>query len=111
MASSERLNEVQLVIDDVTKYTWLSSLVDNIFKILPTYEERGYVATQLYLGVLLMDMTAANRLFDGCLSDVIVKLYVIYNQDSNHKEIRKRVLECTSLVRKKVETMYGKQEN
>lgn len=107
MVTPIRLDEIRIVADDITKQHYLSSLIDDIFKILPTYEEYGYKDANLRLGVLLMDMMAADKLFDGCLSDVIVKLYVLYNQEPTHTEVRKRVLECTNLVRKKADAMYG----
>jgi hypothetical protein len=111
MVTPERMNEFRIVVSDATKQAWLTSLVDSVFKVLPTYEERGNTAMSLYLGGLLMDLTAADVIFDGYLSDIIVKLYVLYNAEPTHAEVRKRVLECTSLARKKSEALHGKQEN
>ena len=112
MVTSKRLEGFQISVSETTKQAWLSSLVDNIFKVLPTYEERGCMAMNLYLGGLLMDMTAADVIFEGYLSDVIIKLCVLYNttEEPSHAEVRKRTLECTSLTRKKFETLYGKKD-
>jgi hypothetical protein len=110
MVTLERVGDIRIVVSDTTKIAWLSSLVDNIFKVLPTYEERGCAAMNLYLGGLLMDIAAADVIFDGYLNDVIVKLYVLYNAEPTHAEVRKRTLECTSLARKKFEALYGQQK-
>lgn len=89
-----------LIIDNNAKILYLDKLVGNIFKILPLFEEVNTDIYKLYLGGLLIDINSANSLFDGILIDIIVKINALFENDFEHKQIRKIVLESTNLVNK-----------
>jgi hypothetical protein len=89
-----------LIIDDKTKIIYLDKLVGNIFKILPLYEEVDSNVYKIYIGGLLIDINSANSLFDGILIDLIIKINTLFENNFEHKQMRKIVLECTNLVKK-----------
>ena len=87
-----------LPLSQKSKLKYLELLPGKIWKTLPLYEQsQDY---KVYLKRLLDDLNSANDLFDEIFTDIIVKLNVVLIEDLEHKEIRARVLECTSAVDK-----------
>lgn len=87
-----------LYINDSTKKLYLKRFIGKIYKILPMFEESGFIS-DIYIYGVLLDINSANELFDGILIEVIVKINSLYKAHLTHRQIKKIVLECTNMLK------------
>lgn len=92
------VKDTKIVVSDTSKNAYLSRLIPKIWKILPLFEEYGKENIEIYVNGLLIDLCSADMLFDGCLSEIIVKLNSVIVVDMTHKEIKKKILECMDII-------------
>jgi hypothetical protein len=85
---------------DKEKEIYLSHLIGKIMKILYLYEDYESIVPQVYTEGLMINIDSANKMFDGVLIEILVKLNEINFKTMEHKDIRKRVLESTNMADK-----------
>lgn len=92
------MNQFTLTITNKEKIIYLENLKGKIFKLLPLSEENNNIVPIIYLSGLLMNINSSNQMFNGILIDLLIQLNEITFVNSNHKQIRKIVLESLNMV-------------
>ena len=100
--NKEQPFENKLVLSVVGKKKYLSKLVGKMIKIVYLIEEEKETGNtpEHYIYGQLIEMNSANQLFDGELTDLIVKLNYVYgNYDKvKFKEIKRQIFEINSSI-------------
>lgn len=99
------------VLSDKAKKEYLESLIGKVHKILHLIEEEketGYSPIPFIYGQML-EINAANVLFDGKLVNIIVKLKVIYDNysESSFADKKKQIFEIKKIINSILKTLEG----
>ena len=79
---------------------YLKNLKGKIYKILPLYETQDILVVKVYHNATLLNLSSADRIFEGILIEILVKLNEIDFDNMEHIKIRKIILESISMVDK-----------
>lgn len=84
--------------DELKIYT--KHLIGRIYKILPLYETQNKVTIKVYCNSLLLNLSSADRMFNGQFIEVLIKINELNFDTMEHNQIRKIVLEAINIVQK-----------
>lgn len=91
-----------IVLSPAARKVYLNSLIGKMYKVLHLIEEEettGY-SPKPFIASQLLEINAANELFDGKLVNVIIKLKGVYDtyQDVEFSECKKQIFEIKKII-------------
>lgn len=109
-----RENE-SVVLSNVAKKKYLTSLMGKIYKALHIIEEEpktGYSPAPFIYSQIL-SVNAANSLFDGGLVEIIIKLRIIYDNYGSIKfsECKKQIFEIAKIINNRLSELEEEDDN
>lgn len=101
--------ENKLILSKDAKIKYLERLIGKMIKILHLIEEReqtGINPSDFIYGQLI-ELNSANQLFDNELTEIIVKLNIVYSdyEKVEFKDIKKQVFEIKNKVNFLIKTL------
>lgn len=101
--------EMQVQLSNNAKKEYLNSLISKTYKILHLIEEEKdtHYSPKHFIYGQILEVNAANVLFQGKLVNIIVKLRVIYDtyETSDIKESRKQIFEIKKIINNLIKSL------